>query len=77
LPARSGPFERRAAEPRRHPLTSIGNAVVTAAFFIVIGIPVLLAIYALQVAVGVPFGAGRGKTSLIDQPVEQFDRPFK
>lgn len=69
--------ERRVAERAHHPLASLGNAIVTVLFAVVIAFPLLLSLFALQAAISVRGGQGPGGGTLIDQFLDQLDQLFK
>jgi hypothetical protein len=66
--------ERRAFERARHPLATMGNALITAIFCVLIAFPALLSLYALQAALGVGIGTDR---PFLAQLMEQLQMLFK
>jgi hypothetical protein len=68
------PPERRKQEGGRHPFASLGNAVITVIFCLVVGIPILLSLYLLQAALSMGNG---GTGSFLAQLMEQLGQLFK
>ncbi len=58
---------RRAVEESRHPFATLGNAVITVIFALVIGIPLLLSLYLVLAALGMGGGQASPAAQFIDQ----------
>jgi len=73
LAGREQRHPERAREGGRHPFATLANAVITVIFCLVVGIPILLSLYMLQLALSVGGGSG----SFLSQLMEQLNQLFK
>jgi len=64
----------RAREGGRHPFATLANAAITVIFCLVVGIPILLSLYMLQLALSM---GGGGGGSFLAQLMEQLNQLFK
>lgn len=68
------PPERRAEERHRAPFASLGNALITVIFVLVVGIPILLSLFLVQAALTM---GGGGSGSFFSQIAEQLGQLFR
>jgi hypothetical protein len=74
---RSG--KRRSLERPTHPLATLGNAIVTVLFALLLGFPLLLALFALFASLDTGFGpgVGAGSPSFVQELINQIGQLFR